>query len=153
MPLPATKKNHRLPDNFTTVPAVALKKASVAVPKTPNLIKTFEGHLSRAQMKEKCWLVYSLKMIEMDELDKGNIVVWSTYHTSLHNVSDDLLPTLTQLLSLFNEKSATASMIKHGKDVQREATQFLKTDSSNGCGCTAVCTDQMYSVELAANAW
>lgn len=124
----------------------------MAVPKTPNPIKAFEGHLSRAQMKEKCWLEYLLKMIENDELDKRDIVAWSTYHAPLHNMSDDLLPTLTQLLSLFNEKAAC--MIKYGMDVQREATvSESKTDPSNGCGCTSVCTGQIYSVELASNAW
>ncbi|KAK1891518.1 putative translation initiation factor IF-2 [Dissostichus eleginoides] len=40
IPSPETK-NHRLSDNFTTVPAVALKKANVAVPQTPNQIKAF----------------------------------------------------------------------------------------------------------------
>ena len=125
MPSPETKRNHRLPDNFPNVPAVALKKANVAVPKTPNPTKTIEGHLSGAHVKEECWIEHSLKVIEKEELDQGDIVAWSAYHASLHDVSDDLQPALTQLLPLFYEKAATASMIKHGMDVQREATQFL----------------------------
>lgn len=76
-------------------------------------------------MKEECWIEHSLKVIEKEELDQGDIVAWSAYHASLHDVSDDLQPALTQLLPLFYEKAATASMIKHGMDVQREATQFL----------------------------
>ena len=125
MPSPETEKNHHLPGSFTIVPAVALMKANVAVPATPNPIKSFDGHLGTAHMEEKCWLDHSLKVIEMEELNKGEIVAWSAYHASLQDVSDDLQPALTQLLPLFYEKAATASMIKHGMDVQCKATQFL----------------------------
>ena len=76
-------------------------------------------------MEEKCWVDHSLKAIEMEELNKWEIVAWSAYHASLQDVSDDLQTALTQLLPLFYEKAATASMIKHGMDVQRKATQFL----------------------------
>ncbi|KAJ3591760.1 hypothetical protein NHX12_006892 [Muraenolepis orangiensis] len=78
MPSPETKKNHWLPDNFTTVPAVALKKANVAVPQTPNQITAFEGHLSRALMKERCWIEHSLKLIKK-RIDKGDIVASTRY--------------------------------------------------------------------------
>ena len=117
MPSPETKKNHQLPDNFKTVPAVVLKPANMAIPKTPNLITAFEGQLDRAQIKEKCWLKHSIKLIEKEELEKGDIVAWSAYHASLQDESHYLLPTLTQLLPLFYEKAATTSMIKHGMDV------------------------------------
>ena len=125
MPSPETEKNHHLPGSFTIVPAVALTKANVAVPATPNPIISFEGYLGRAHVKEKCWLDHSLKVIEKQELNKGEIVAWSAYHASLQDVSGDLQPALTHLLPLFYEKAATASMIKHGMDVQRKATQFL----------------------------
>ena len=96
--------------------AVALE---TAVPKLPNLIKAVEEHLEGAQVKEKCWLEHSLKLIEKkEELDKGDIVAWSAYHVSIQDVSDYLKLTLTQLLPLFYEKAATASMIKYGMDIQ-----------------------------------
>ena len=60
-----------------------------------------------------------------EELDKGDIVAWSAYHASIQDLSDDLQPTLTQLLPLIYEKAATASMIKHGMDLQHKAIQFL----------------------------
>ncbi|KAJ3591985.1 hypothetical protein NHX12_007115 [Muraenolepis orangiensis] len=74
MPSPETKKNHWLPDNFTTVPAVALKKANVAVPQTPNQITAFEGHLSRALMthgEDKYVVMLGGLHIEM--------AMWKTY--------------------------------------------------------------------------
>ena len=124
MPSPETKKNHHLPDNFTTVPAVVLKPVNMPIPKTPYPITAFEGQLDIAQIKEKCWLKHSIKLIEK-ELEKGDIVAWSAYHASQQYASHYLLPALTQRLPLFYEEAATASMIKHGMDVLREATQFL----------------------------
>ena len=74
MPSPETENNNHLPDSFTIVPAVALTKANVAVPATPNPIISFEGHLGTVNMEEKCWLDHSLKVIEMEELNKWEIV-------------------------------------------------------------------------------
>ena len=45
------RKKHVLPDNFTVVPAVALKKD---IPSPPNEIEAIEGHLQRSQTQEKC---------------------------------------------------------------------------------------------------
>ena len=63
--------------------------------------------------------------MEKEELDKDDILSWSAYHASLQNISSEVQPALTQLLPIFQEKAATAAMIKHGMDVLREATQFL----------------------------
>ena len=122
---PQSTKNFSLPDNYTIVPAVALKKDNVVVPKPPGEIEAVEGHLEGAKAKERCWLEHAIKLMEKEELDKDDILAWSAYHASLQNVSDELQPALTQLLPLFHDKAATAAMIKHGMDVLREATQFL----------------------------
>ena len=137
MPSPETKNNHQLPDNFTTVPAVALKKANVAVPKTPNPIKAFEGHLGRAHMKEKCWLEHSLKLIEKEELDKGDIVAWSAYHASLHDVSDNLQP-----------RSHTALA-----PVLWEGCYSFHDQAWDGCTARSHTVSESRPVELALNTW
>ena len=62
---------------------------------------------------------------EKANMDEGDIIAWSAYHASLQHPSDDIQPALTQLLPLFNEKAATSSMIKHGMDILKKATQFL----------------------------
>ena len=49
-----TKKGHMLPDVFTVVPAIALKKDTVMVPEPLNTIEVIEGHLQRAQAQENC---------------------------------------------------------------------------------------------------
>jgi len=97
-----------LPDDFTVVPAVALKKDSVVVPEPPNSIEAVEGHLQRAQAQEECWLEHTIKLTEKEKLDAEDIVAWSAYHASLQNPPDDVQPALTQLLPKFY------AMIKHG---------------------------------------
>ncbi len=77
-------------------------------------------------MRERSWLEHAIKLVEKEELDKDDTLAWSAYHASQQNVSDEVQPALTQLLPLFHEKAATVAMIKHGMDVIREATQFLK---------------------------
>lgn len=61
------KKRHVLPGDYTVVPAVALKKNSVMVPKPPNEIEVIEGHLRRAQAKENCWLEHAIKLMEKEK--------------------------------------------------------------------------------------
>ena len=126
------RKKHVLPDNFTVVPAVALKKDSVMgqcygsqAPPPPNEIEAIEGHVQRSQTQEKCWLEHAIKLMEKEILDEGDAIAWSAYHASRQEISDLLEPATTQLLPLFYEKSATAAMIKHGMDVHMRATHFL----------------------------
>ena len=78
------------------------------VPKPPCEIEAIKGHLEGAKAKERSWLEHAIKLMEK-ELDKDDILAWSAYHASLQNVSDELLPALTQLLPLFHDKAATAA--------------------------------------------
>ena len=50
---------------------------------------------------------------------------WASYHASNQIICEDTPTTLTQLMPLFYEKAASAAMVKHGMDVQRQATEFL----------------------------
>ena len=120
-----TTQDHRLPENFTTVPAVALRKESVAVPRTSYDIRPISGHLDKARDKENKWLKHAISLMGKEELVKGDAVAWSAYHASCEESPVDLQPAITQLLPLFSEKAATAAMVKHGMNVLREAIQFL----------------------------
>lgn len=122
---PQQPKNFLLPDDNTIVPAVALKKDNVAVPKPPCETLVAEGHLVQAQEKEREWVEHAIQLMEKETLDKGDILSWSAYHASLLSASDEIQPALTQLLPLFHEKATTAAMVKHGMDVLRRVIQFL----------------------------
>ena len=119
------KKNHLLPDSFTTVPAVSLKTTNVTVPQLSNVSAPKEGQLVGAFLKEKSWLKHASQLLEKGEAERGDIVAWSAFHASIQDTQADLHTALTQLLPLFHEKAATAAMIKHGMNVLRSATDFL----------------------------
>ena len=123
--LTGTKKDHQLPDSFTTVPAVVLKTATVSVPPLLNASSPKERQLVGAQLKERSWLDHACLLLEKDEIEKGDTVAWSAFHASMQGSSADFHTTLTQLLPLFYEKAATAAMIKHGINVLHWATEFL----------------------------
>ena len=76
MPLADTKKNHQLPDNFTTVPVVALKTTKVSVPpaQLSNVSAPKEGQLVGAFLKEKSWLEHTSKLLEKAEVEKGDTI-------------------------------------------------------------------------------
>ncbi len=56
---PQQAKNFHLPDNYTIVPAVALKKEKVVVPKLLCEIEVVEGHLQGAKVRERSWLKHA----------------------------------------------------------------------------------------------
>ena len=117
--LTGMEKQHLLPDHFAIVPVVTLKKEKVEVNESPKDAEVAKGHLSGAKAHENCWLEHAIKLLTKDKLDKADAIAWSAYHASLQTPSEDLLPALTQLLPLFQEKAATAAMIKHGMDMLR----------------------------------
>ena len=120
-----SKKSHHLPDSFTIVPAVALKTANVSVPQLSNVSVPKEGLLAGALLKEKGWLEHASRLLEKDEVERGDTVAWSAFHASMQDIPADLHTTLTQLLPLFYEKATTAAMVKHGMNMVRWATDFL----------------------------
>ena len=124
--LPSTNnKNHHLPEEYTTVPAVVLNKDNIVVPKTSDHTSSVSGHMEEAKVKEKCWLEHGIRFLIKDELEKGDAVSWASYHASNQIFCEDTPTTLTQLMPLFYEKAASAAMVKHCMDVQRQATEFL----------------------------
>ena len=114
------KNKFQLPEDYTTVPAVVLHKASTIIPK-PNTtgFTTFSGHLEVAEMLAR--VEHAAKLT----LDNGETIAWTSYHANNQEVTDDSYITPTQLMPLFYEKAATTDMIKHGMSVQRKATEFL----------------------------
>lgn len=84
-----TDRNHDLPEDFTTVPAVVLRKENVDVPKPPHGIRTLSGHLEKAHTKENNWLEHAIQLVGKEELVRGDAVAWSAYHASLQNSPAD----------------------------------------------------------------
>lgn len=127
LPAPDTEQCHILPERFTTVPAVALKEGSAKVPKLASAAQSRPDTVAAGIHEEKLWLRQALELLKKEKLEKGDAIAWSAYHAALQDDSllNDKQAALTQLMPLFHEKAATAAMIKHSMDVNRQATLFL----------------------------
>jgi len=119
------EKKFKLPDSYTVVPAVVLKKESVVVPhvSTTSELVSHE-HCNEAVQIEHNWLKHAMEVISKNELDKGEQISWAAYHTFSCKI-EVVCTSINQLLPLFYEHAASAAMIKHGITVQTKATQFL----------------------------
>ena len=124
-----TAKYNQLPESYTTVPAVVLKKESVAVPNVSvsDSSAISSGHFKEAILTEHSWLEQAIELIARNEVEKEDSIAWAAYHAS-HCDVDTSFPTLTQLMPLFYETAATAAMVKHGMTVQFKAIQYLNHD-------------------------
>ena len=118
-------KNLELPIPYSIVPAVAMDKTKVEVPKMCNMSEPIEGHFDGARIKEQKWIDAGIRILEKGMIEKGNTVSWSAYHAAMQEQDENHMKTLSYLLPLFYEKAATPAMIKHGMDVVRLATEFL----------------------------
>ena len=76
------KRNHKLPESFTTVPAVALKTANVSVPQQSNMSIATEEQLEGAFLVENNWLIHASELLEKGELEKGDTVAWAAFHAT-----------------------------------------------------------------------
>jgi hypothetical protein len=89
-----------------------------------NNLQQVENNLAAAKAKEDRWVKHALPFLQKDRLAPDVKLAWAAYHASASsNIEDPQV--LSSLLPLFYEKSATPAMIKHGMDVQRQATEFL----------------------------
>ena len=120
---PSGGRRTTLPDSYSTVPAVALKPTSVVVPEC-NIVSN-GGSLDSAKGEEYSWVNHALPLLKKEEqCSREHPIAWAEYHASLQPILEEP-PAKYALLPLFYEKSAMPAMIKHGMDIQRQATQYL----------------------------
>ena len=109
-----------LPDSYAIVPAVSLKTTAIAVPEC--VMSFTKNSLNEAIANKHKWVEHALPLLQKETLSNDDIIAWAAYHATLQPPIEDP-PAVCALLHLFNEKAATPSMIKHGMDIQRQATQ------------------------------
>ena len=77
-----------------------------------------------AKAKEKGWVDYSTELLDKEDLNGEDKIMWSAYHAVWETLTNDP-PVTFALLPLFYEKASTPAMIKHGMDVLKKAIKFL----------------------------
>ena len=118
---PSGTSEHTLPDNYASVPGVALKARATCVPACEMLPTV--NCLDTAIIQEVSWVKQTFDLLQKKELSKDNSLAWAAYHASAQPIIKDP-PALCALCPLFYEKAATPAMVKHGMNVQKLATDF-----------------------------
>ena len=81
--------------------------------------------MQSAKGEEYSWVNHALPLLKKEEqCSREHPIAWAAYHASLQPILEEP-PAKCALLPLFYEKSAMPAMIKHGMDIQRQATQYL----------------------------
>lgn len=70
-----------MPDSYTVVPAIVLKKEGVVIPRvsTSSELVSHE-HFNEAVQTEHNWLKHAMEVISKNELDKEEWISWAVYH-------------------------------------------------------------------------
>lgn len=116
------ERNIKLPESYTTVPAVGVKTLELAVFET-TYIEAFHDFLEDALSQEECWAQHATRNLDK-EVGYTEVITWSSYHGSLKR-SQSSTPVISGLLPLFYEKASSLAMVKHGMDMQLKATAHL----------------------------
>lgn len=119
--IPSKRIVSDLPDGYTTIHPVQLKKKDVAIPNVNGPVKgnglSFDKELD-AKIR---WLQH----VESSIVDKtyGNIS-WAAYHAS-QLPPLQFTPAISAMLSLFPDDSKSVAMIRHSMDVIQQVVQKL----------------------------
>ena len=71
------------------------------MPESCNSIHTIQGILNEELLKEKQWLDHVMLHLGIEQIEEGDIIAWSTYHTSQEHCPETAQPALIQLMPLF----------------------------------------------------
>ena len=121
----STDRKYNLPGSYEIVPAVALRPNDVTVPILNCNTEQRQSHFDEAFAKQKSWVSHALHLLENEDLHNDDKIVWGAYHALQQQPSLEDPLGVCALLPLFYEKAATPSMVKHGMEVQRQATDYL----------------------------
>ena len=86
---------------------------------TRGLVRTKEWRrpshdgVRRSETKDEAWITHVGGHLSQEELEKGEVVTWSGFHSKLHEVGSVKPPAEIGILPLFLDKSTDPGIIKH----------------------------------------
>ena len=88
--------------------------------------KPKQDRIADAVAKDQMWLDHVHKMMESEEVGEDDVPIMRSGYTSRHTDNSTIKPPAEiGILPLFEEKAASAGMIKHCMDVCKKGTEFL----------------------------
>ena len=110
-----------LPNSYALIHPVELGNNPVFVPRSIiSQVRPFHSPVQGAKMNYDLGMAHVNSVIQHDTLPEDEVITWSVYNSRLMN--DDSLnpPAVVGVLSLFPDKAASPSMIKHAMQLTRQ---------------------------------
>lgn len=127
----SSKQKPSLPESYTNVQVIQVNEST----KVPEVTTTeVKGNVEHAKKKEQEWITHSLKLLDLDKVEKGQALSWAAYHASLQ--PQVKVPcAITALRPLFLEKADSPAMVKHGMDILKGITEHLNPEQTPVLAC------------------
>ena len=114
-----------LPASYTVEPPVELYEGDIILSTSLAPVRPGRDCIPGAIVKDQAWLENCARLLEKDALDGGDILTWAGFNSKLQSNEVVKPPAVIGMLPIFPEKAPTASMLKHGLTVIKDAIEFL----------------------------
>ena len=122
--MPFDKPIPPLPDSYTNLTPVVLKKEEPTIPALNGSFSVDMRAVETALEEEKKWLTNIREIMTKDVQAIKNPISCAAFHSAAQQDSDFGV-TITSLLPLFPDDSKSVAMIRHSMDVIQRAVEFL----------------------------
>ena len=124
---PTDTSTPKLPDYYVIVPPMDLTGGELFVPRDVDTrtVRPAHDRIPGSQGRDEAWLDHVSGLISKEELQKGDVVTWSGFNSSLEDASAIKPPAEIGILPIFPDKSMDPPLVKHVMLLVQKCIQFL----------------------------
>jgi hypothetical protein len=121
----SNKRLPQLPESYTSLTPVTVRKKDPAVPITAGLLTSNSSSLLDAALEdEKKWQKTTQQLLRQEVQSIDDPIAWAAFHSSAQPPRNFDV-TITTLLPLFPDDSKSVAMIRHSMDVIKRAVEHV----------------------------
>ena len=118
----------KLPDHYVIVPPppVDLRHDDLFVPRSEEdrVVRPSHDGVRRSETKDEAWITHVGGHLSQEELEKGEVVTWSGFHSKLHEVAPVKPPAEIGILPLFHDKSTDPGILRHAMLIVKKKSRY-----------------------------
>ena len=119
----------KLPDHYVIVPPVDLRHQDLFVPSSDSeegaVVRPSLDRVAGAKTRDEAWIKHVGDHLSQEELDNGQVVTWSGFHSQMQEISCVKPLAEIGILPLFPDKSTDSGIIKHFMLIVNKSIAFL----------------------------
>lgn len=120
----SNKKIPQLPETYTILTPVTVRKKDLEIPETKGPLTNNAAPLEAALEDEKKWQKNTQRLIKQQVQNIDDPITWAAFHSNEQR-SRNFDVTITSLLPLFPDDSKSVAMIRHSMDIIKQAVEHL----------------------------